>query len=204
MKVIDLTHRLTRNMPIYPGDDPFELTQSHTLERDGFNGMRLTSGMHVGTHIDMPKHLTTDERECADFPVESFILPGVVLDAEGEDVITMKPEYERLVKPGMAALIMTGFDREFSRPEVYYRKHPVMSVELGRFLAERGVSLVGLDITSPDKPPFVVHKLFLERGIFILENLTNLGALPERGFTLYAVPLKIEAEGSLVHAYTVV
>jgi len=41
-----------------------------------------------------------------------------------------------------------------------------------------------------------VHSILLKAGIPIVEHLTNLAALPERGFAFTAVPPKIEGAGT--------
>lgn len=62
--------------------------------------------------------------------------------------------------------------------------------------------MLGIDMPSPDFPPFPVHKLLLSNGIFILENLTGLQQLLNIDtFEVFAVPLKIYAEASLTRAY---
>jgi kynurenine formamidase len=53
---------------------------------------------------------------------------------------------------------------------------------------------VGLDSPSIDFGPskdFIVHQVLLGAGVYALENLAVLDALPPRGATLYALPMKI-------------
>ena len=80
MNLIDLTHTITRGIAVYPGDDPVQLDQVRTLESDGFNDFSLTTGMHIGTHIDGPMHLTSDRRMIAELPPEMFAGKGVLID----------------------------------------------------------------------------------------------------------------------------
>ena len=57
--------------------------------------------------------------------------------------------------------------------------------------------MVGMDTSSPDDPPFTVHKLLLAHDILIIENLANLSALvgvPR--FDVIALPMKIDAEAA--------
>ena len=37
MKVIDLTHTISENMPVYPGTETPKLKVANTYEKDGFN-----------------------------------------------------------------------------------------------------------------------------------------------------------------------
>ena len=72
---------------------------------------------------------------------------------------------------------------------------PGLSPEAAIFLAEkRGVKAVGLDTPSIDygaSKLFKTHRALFERNIPALENVTNLTALPDKGFTLIALPMKI-------------
>jgi kynurenine formamidase len=58
--------------------------------------------------------------------------------------------------------------------------------------------MVGLDLPSPDTYPFVIHKLFFDADILIIENIANLSNLPQGcEFEIFAFPLNIMAEASL-------
>ena len=57
MRVIDLTHTICEDMPVYPGTEPPKLQTANTIERDGFRETLLTMYSHTGTHMDAPAHL---------------------------------------------------------------------------------------------------------------------------------------------------
>ena len=42
MKVIDLTHTIKENMPVFPGTEPPKLAPASTFETDGFRETLLT------------------------------------------------------------------------------------------------------------------------------------------------------------------
>lgn len=205
MKIVDLSATIAQGMPVYPGDEPVSLAPVRTLAADHYNAFRLASGLHAGTHVDMPMHLTDDPRTAARFDVGAFTGKGVLLDVRGEDVIGYRESYARRVFPGSIVLLFTGFDAHFSDASTYFERHPVVSQELAAFLASRRIRMLGMDTPSPDRPPFPVHQRLLSQGIFLLENLTNLGALCGcASFDVAAVPLKIEAEASPVRAYATI
>ena len=58
--------------------------------------------------------------------------------------------------------------------------------------------MIGMDMCSPDKPPFPIHKILLGNDILIIENLTNLQQLSGKRFTVYAFPAKFQLDGALV------
>jgi kynurenine formamidase len=62
-------------------------------------------------------------------------------------------------------------------------------------LIERGVSGLGCDTLSADygaSDDFSVHHLALGAGLYHLENLSDLSAVPEAGAFLMVAPIKLE------------
>jgi len=196
-KLIDLTHILTDNMPAYPGDRETRLVPCKHLDEDGYNNYYLEIGMHSGTHIDTPMHLTRGSRYISDYPLDRFVGEGCAIDVRGREFITMEKEYHARIQEGIIVLFCTGHSRLFGKEE-YFTSYPVLEPELADFLIRRGVKMVGLDSPSPDRYPFPVHKKLLDSDILIAENLTNLERLlsAER-FEVMALPLNIEADSSI-------
>jgi kynurenine formamidase len=196
-KLIDLTHIIEDSMPIYPGDIKTNLFQTKYLSVNKHNNHRLDISMHAGTHIDSPMHLTDSNEYISELSLESFIGAGYVLDVRNQPIIEMKAEYEELVKENSIVLLYTGFDKLYGMPE-YYEEHPILDMDLCKFLIKKNIKMVGIDMPSPDKYPFEIHKLLLENRIYIIENLTNLDKLlGNKNFEVIAFPLKIKADGSM-------
>ena len=203
MNIIDISHILNNETPIFPGDYKTSVSVYKTIEKDYYNSYLLQSCLHTGTHIDMPMHLVVDERTAADFPPDCFCGRGVLLDVQGENSIDMKAAYERLIHEGDVVLLCTGWDAKFETDE-YFSGYPGISDEFGDFLISKRIKILGMDAPSPDHSPYTIHKKLLESGIFILENLTNLHSLTGiGGFEVMALPLKISAEASFVRAVCV-
>lgn len=203
MKFLDLSYEITEGMPVYPGDKEITLVKTADVRDEGYTSHILNGNMHVGTHIDAPMHLTENDKYIGDYEIDKFIGKGILLDVRGEKEIKLKDEYFKSVKENYVVLFHTGFSSRYGQNE-YYESHPVISKELAEFLIRKKVKMVGIDMPSPDRSPFEVHKLLLENEIFILENLTNLDKLIyEEDFTVFAQPLKIKAEGSLVRAIAI-
>lgn len=198
MKLIDLTHTIHRNIAVFPGDDPIQLEQIRTLENDGFNNYRLSTGMHVGTHIDGPKHMTSDKRLMSELPLDMFAGKAVLIDVRGEKKIEFRESFRTSILPESIVLFYSGFDLHFGEPN-YFTTYPDITEELARFLADQHVKIVGLDWVSPDHDPYPIHDILFKNNILILENLTNLDQLlHEPKFEIFAFPLKIEADSSIV------
>lgn len=72
---------------------------------------------------------------------------------------------------------------------------PGFSIEAVKVLIERKVSGLGCDTMSVEygaSEDFAVHRLALGAGLYHLENLADLSALPESGAFLVVAPIKLE------------
>ena len=201
--IIDLSYKIHEGMPKYPGDDDISLLEDKNYKKDGYTSYIIKSGMHLGTHIDAPMHLTNDKRFISEFSLDKFYGRGVILDCRGESLVKPKKEYEELLYNKEIVIIYTGFENKYGEKE-YYENHPIISLELIKLFIEKGIKMIGFDMPSPDRFPFESHKMLLKNEIFILENLCNINKLLNvKEFNIVAFPLKIETEGSLVRAVAI-
>ncbi len=193
---IDLSHIINEDTAVYPGDDKIKLYQNKFINKHKYNDSKLETGMHVGTHIDAPSHLTNNNIYISDYPIDKFIGDGVLLDVRNENIIRMKDKYLEAVKDGDIVLLYTGFSKDFGS-ENYFENHPIIEKQLAEFFISKNIKMIGLDFPSPDNYPFEIHTMLLSNNILILENLVNLENLSEIDvFEIMAFPLKIKAEGS--------
>jgi kynurenine formamidase len=194
---VDLSWPVFDGMPVYPGDRQTRLCQEKWLERDFYAAFALDTGLHAGTHMDAPMHLVPNSPAMAEIPLDRCCAQGVLLDARGQRIIK-KPDLPKGSLKGKAVLLLTGMEEAYGT-ESYYSRHPVVSMELAELLAEEGIAFLGMDMPSPDEPPFPVHKLLLSAGIPMVENMRGLVKL-SGPFEVAAFPLKIHAEASPVRA----
>ncbi len=194
--LIDLSHLIEGQMPTYPGDLSTQLLKTKTFETDGFTNYQLEIGMHSGTHLDGPMHLTGQTKFISELPPESFYGEGCLLDVRGERVIGMKDHYRSKIIDRSIVLFYTGYDQKYGTDE-YYTGHPEIHPELAEFLIAKQAKIIGMDLPSPDLAPYPIHKKLLDYQVLILENLTNLGSLLKaEQFEVMAFPLKIKADSS--------
>lgn len=200
MKLIDLSHEIEDNMPVYPGDIKTNLFQMKYLSANKYNNHRLDISMHSGTHIDSPMHMTDSKEYISELSLESFIAVGCILDVRNQPIIQMKAEYDALIKNNNIVLLYTGHDK-FYGTKKYYEEYPCVDIEFCKFLIGKNIKILGMDMPSPDKYPFEIHKSLFENNIYIMENLANLNQLlnVER-FEVIAFPLKIKADSSMTRA----
>lgn len=195
MPFIDLTHTFNQNMPVYPGDPKPEIRHIAHISEHGYNDFEITTGMHVGTHIDAPFHMLANGKQLHEYPVDHFVGKGHVIDAR-DRAIDAELLNEKNISKGDIVLVLTGFSAKYNSPE-YFESYPEIGESFAKKLIELGVSMVGMDMCSPDRPPFAIHKLLLKHDVLIIENLTNLEKLLEcKTFNIIALPAKFHADAA--------
>ncbi len=204
-RIVDLSHALAPDMPMYPGTEPPVIRKTNTLERDGFAETSLAMYSHTGTHVDAPSHMLAGAPSLDGLDVDHFVGEGCVVDAAGGATIhvdTLRAS-EALISGASFVLIRTGWDRHWGSPR-YFSGYPVLSAEAAEWLAARRLKGVGFDAISADPvgaSDFVNHLHFFRAGMVIVENLRGLEPLLGRRFLFSCLPLKFaDADGSPVRA----
>ena len=196
-KYIDLTRLITDGLKAYPGDNDTSLKKSKYLERDSYNNYLLTTGMHTGTHIDSPMHLTENPKYIYEYSIDSFIGKGVLINIDKLHKSDKKRDIYDKIDDNSIVLLFTGKSSLFGTEE-YFEYTPEISEEFLNVLVQKNIKMLGMDCSSPDKFPFPVHKKLFANKTFMIENLTNLDSLLEVDyFEVIALPLNIIADSSI-------
>ena len=199
--IVDLSQDISDGMPVFPGDQPVQLCRTHQYAQDGYTNHRWVTSMHVGTHLDTPMHMSEDARLVKDIPLSRLVGPAVLLDVRTMAETGTIHWQSSFPKDLPSILILwTGWDRYYGSQQYY--DHPELTLAFAQAAHEGGVRLLAMDMPSPDRNPFPVHKWLFARDVLIVENLTNVGALSSRGrIGFAAIPLKIQADGSPIRAF---
>lgn len=202
MKVVDLSHPF--DPALYPAKHgeppPLEIRAVRTIEANGVNTREISFNDHIGTHVDAPLHLVPGGKSIDQLPLDAFYGTAVVLDipkgpnggVTAPDLEAARPKIER----GDIVVICSGWGRKLAEPD-YASHHPYVTDEGARWLVDRGVRMVGMDVQSIDLPHSMREKGFrytslrtvLEAGIPALMNLTNLEPVLSKRVTLFALPI---------------
>ncbi|MGE4352073.1 MAG: cyclase family protein [Bdellovibrionales bacterium] len=195
---IDLSHLFDETTPCWPGDEKPAFQQTASIETDGYVGYTVKTSLHVGTHIDAPRHMLADGAFLSDIPTDHFFGRGQLIDAREKEALTPDLLDTVSLEKGDIVLLMTGWDKHFGSPH-YFEKFPEITDSFARRLVEAEVSILGLDTPSPDSAPYAIHKTLLSANILILENLCHLDKLIGiNDFEVFALPAKIHTEGAPV------
>lgn len=212
MKIIDLTHTISKTMPVYPGTEKPKLQIANTYEKDGFKETLLTMFSHTGTHMDPPAHLFANRTTLDSFPVEQFVGKGLVIDCSDlHDGQSITMNYIERVKENaeLAQFILfyTGWDNRWGT-DAYFGKYPHITEDVAEYLIQSKKKGVGLDVISIDPisdTNLTIHrKIFTETEIVVIENLTNLGQIGSELFTFCALPIKYyNSDGAPIRAIAI-
>lgn len=199
MKYIDLTHTFTSDMPVYPGDPKSTLEQVAHIDKDTYNDHKITTVMHVGTHMDAPLHMIENGKRMDEINPERFFGKGILIDVRGKMNIDSSVLEGIEIEKDSIVLLYTGFGSKY-RTDDYFKDYPELKEDFANKMVESGVKMVGMDMLGPDyDKPWLTHKILLGNDITILENLTNLDQLLNvKDFEVIALPAKFQADAAPV------
>lgn len=211
MKIIDLTHTMHKDMPVFPGTEKPIFLPANTIEKDGFKETKFSMYSHTGTHIDAPSHMLEGGKFLEELEIRHFIGKAIVLDFSNiknkeiskEDLL----KYENKLKDLDFVLLMTGWSKYWNSDE-YFEDFPFLSEEAVDWLIKFDLKGIGIDAISIDDmktTTFAIHHKLFKNNMIIIENLTNLELInKEESFTFSCLPLKYEnADGSPVRAVAI-
>jgi kynurenine formamidase len=175
---------------------------------------------HGGTHADAPIHFARGGRTMDQVPLAEWIGPAVKIDVTAkceqnrdyllsvEDIEAWEKKFGRIPE-GAWVIMSTGIGTrhypdkkmvlgtektgEEALPELSF---PGFSPESVEFLVKnRNFTGIAIDTPSIDygkSKDFRVHQILCGANKLALENIANLDKIPERGATLYVIPILIK------------
>jgi kynurenine formamidase len=210
-RVIELSHKLRDGLVTLPGFPPPHvgtfLSREASRERYApgveFHIATIEMIANTGTYLDSPFHRYQDGKDLAGLdPARLLEVDGIVVRAPVADGRAI--DHERLGSlsaedvAGRAILVHTGWARHFGTP-AYGVGHPFLTESAVQWLTDAGPAIVGIDtlnIDDTDDGRRPAHSLLLGAGIPIIEHLTNLDQLPDRGFRVTALPPRFAGVGT--------
>ncbi|MBB2948900.1 kynurenine formamidase [Actinoplanes lutulentus] len=211
-RIVDLSVPIGSDTQTYPGDPVPRLSVHSTVERDGFNLLHVDMGSQTGTHVDAPFHFQDSGLRVDQLDLGLFTGPGVLIDVRGLGPrgrvgLSEISRYERFLRPGVIALICTGWLDFYGTPA--YFDHPYLSADACQRMLDLGVRTFCIDAINIDETPsddhpgvgYPVHHLIASAGGVIGENFRNLELVDFPDPLVSCLPLALEnADGAPVRA----
>ena len=83
-RVVDLSHPVDHDTPVYPGDPEPSFTPATTIAEHGYNVLHVEMGSQTGTHLDAPYHFLEDGDRVEQLDPALLCAPAVIVDVRGK------------------------------------------------------------------------------------------------------------------------
>ena len=226
-QVIDLSQAIEPGIPVPVGFPAPEIDVFMSQQRGDIANVEIVQfSVHTATHCDAPFHFFSELRHVDEIPPDALIGPAVVVDLTdkqgsaaigADDIQAWEARSGEAIKAGDIVLLHTNHSRHWQTgagANDYWEKGwPYLDQTAVNYLAEKPIRAVGVESFDPDwvnphdlaSAKFPSHRTFLPKGIYILENLTNLHQIPGTRCQIIALPLKLKGcSGSPVRVIAVI
>jgi len=212
MQIVDLSVPIGEDTLSPPSVNlQLQLTSYH--RGPGFwQASKIEMLLHTGSHVDFTRHVQADGETAVDVALERVFGEATIVDLSDArpnheiSVADLEARAEHVQK-GDIVLVRTDWtEKHWGNFPTYYMESPYCSPQAAQWLIDRGARAIGFDCFSeycarlPDftSEDFIIHKIILENGAILMQQMTNLSQLPTgRRFQFFAPFVKIRgAEGS--------
>jgi len=124
--IIDLSHRIENEMPVFTGDRKVLLEQTNFININGNSNFRLDSELHIGTHIDSPAHFVFNSKNISEITLNNFISKAIIINAENKKIIERKDIENYNIPKDSIVVIYTEHYKKWGK-KVYFENYPILS-----------------------------------------------------------------------------
>ena len=173
VKIVDLSHTLIAETPVYPGDPIPSFSVATTIENEGYNLFTLILGSQSGSHVDAPYHFSNHGSTVDNMDLKHFIGNGLIIDvthkkAKEEFGLEEILKYEKQIEEVNIVLFKTNWYKKAGTPEFF--DHPYLSKEGGEYLLLKGIKTVGIDAINLDNTggtEFPIHDMYSSAAVLL-------------------------------------
>lgn len=212
MKIVDLTVPIGEDTLSPPSVNlQLELTSYH--RGPGFwQASKVEMLLHTGSHVDFLRHVQVDGETAIDVELERVFGEALVVDLSEVDAnhaisVEDLENKDLKIQKGDIVLVRTDWtEKHWGNFPIYYMESPYCTPEAAQWLVDAGAKAIGFDCFSeycarlPDftSEDFIIHKVILEGGSILMQQMTNLSTLPAgKRIKFFAPFVKLRgAEGS--------
>lgn len=191
---IDVSVPLHSGMVHWPGDPEVSISRISSIEDgDECNVSTISMSAHTGTHMDAPLHFLADGAGLDRLPLEAVIGPARVIAIRDPRSVTAAELARYRIRRGERILFKTHGAAARWKTGTFDAEYVYVSLIAARFLAARGVRVVGVDYLSVGgfrEDSAETHRTLLTAGIWIIEGLDLSRVKPGR-YDMVSLPLRI-------------
>jgi len=189
------------------------LAEGMTLSNDlAINGRSMISILsilvHNGTHIDAPRHMIDKGEPVDQVPLERVAKEAVLITLPNKgpnSSVSVKDVLDSGVEFGanLIPVINTGWTEKMWGKPGFWEQMPYLEPGVGELMAKKNVPAVAMDVfpekaiwrgvkLDPGEVWVANHLALLQKGIPMIQFVTNLSQIGKNRFVLIAAPLKIK------------
>jgi len=220
MRIVDLSVPIGE-ATLSPPSVNLQLQMTSYHRGPGFwQASKIEMLLHTGSHVDFSKHTVEDGETAVDVALDRVCGPARVIDLSHvgpnhEISVADMEAHAQAIQPGDIALVRTDWtEKQWGNFPTYYMDSPYCAAAAAQWLVDRGARAIGFDCFSeycarlPDftSEDFIIHKVILENGAILMQQMTGLSQLPLRKPVQFFAPfIKIDgAEGSPARFFALV
>jgi kynurenine formamidase len=213
-RVIDLSHRITPKIPLWPGDPHVRFKVVASWADDGYYLRSFSIGEHSATHMNAPNSFIDGNRQAiTSYPARQRVVPAVVIDVRAavsqdpdyrlskDDVLAWEAEHGQIA-PGSFVILFTGWQDRWDHPKAFINQDARGDLHFPGFagptttwlLDQRQISGVGIDTHGVDPgldTTYATNTQIAAAHKIAIECMANLDQLPPTGTTLVLGPLQL-------------
>lgn len=199
-KIIDISPVINSSLAVFPGDTPFQREELLSFKKKNHLDLStIKTTVHLGAHTDAPSHYHRDGQTMHERELHYYLGKVQVIEVEGKPQ-RISPENLREEITAPRVLFKT---KSFPNPYQWNDDFSALSPTLVKYLAQKGVILIGIDTPSVDPSndkELLSHTEIFQNNMAILEGII-LDTVKPGEYNLIALPLPIEgADASPVRA----
>lgn len=220
MGIVDLTVTIGEET-LSPPSVNLQLKMTSYHRGPGFwQASKVDMLLHTGSHVDFLRHVQENGETAVDVGLERVFGKAIVanLSHVGANHAISVEDLESLnlnLQTGDIVLVRTDWtEKEWGNFPAYYMESPYCTPEAAQWMVNAGAKAIGFDCFSeycarlPDftSEDFIIHKVILEGGSILMQQMTNLSKLPtDQRFDFFAPFVKLTgAEGSPARFFAIV
>jgi arylformamidase len=187
----DISQPLRPELPVWPGDTPFQAQPTWTHESTPVHVSKVTLSTHSGAHADAPRHYDPAGATAEALDLSRYLGACRVVDARAARGAVRPADVAAALDDPPPRVLLRTF-RAFPHDR-WVSDFTAISAELIDALADAGAVLIGTDAPSVDpetSKDLPAHNAIRRRGLSILEGLV-LDEVPFGDYELIALPLML-------------
>ena len=207
-KILDLSHDLFAECPIFFAAQPMRTYMEKYHGRDGFASERIDMNSHTATHVDVPFHFIPQGKTIEQVSLDHFQGRVFLIDLRGKVTTCIDKDdlisYEGKIDPGDAVILYTGWAQKRSSTAEFLVNFPYVTKEAAEWLIDQKINVVCTDADSvggscSEEALRGSHVAFLDAGVIIVEQAyldqAIVDDLNSDTWLLTAYPLKLRGFG---------